>query len=144
MPLLPVNPGDYSPEMPMLDPSIVYKVVIDKLELNPELDINGNQYLKMAVSILEPETYKGSKIFCNYIGVPQPRHLVAEGDEFNAQKRAAAFERMCICFGLRGTADGFDTDTAIGAVGEVVIEEGMYKDRKTQGINALTGFLAPK
>lgn len=139
MTLIPVNPANYNTEPEPMDVGISYTVQIVKCELSPKQDKNGNNYFAVETEVLQPEEYAGVSLSRNYIAVPPPiPPELPDGSNRGVIRKAknagVMFSRFCHCFGLRASEDGFDTDTAIGQVGKVIIEQGEYQGRKTFSI----------
>jgi hypothetical protein len=135
MTLIPVNPSDFPLEPEPMDVGIHYKVQVTKLELSPKQDKNGNSYLQLETTVLEPETYAGMTLSRNYIAIPPTINgSMSEGDKRKALNMGVTLSRFCAAFGIRASEDGLDTSDAVGKMGNVIIEQGEYQGRKTFSI----------
>lgn len=131
MTLIPVNPNDYPTEFEPLDEGVVYDVVCRSFEIAPKLDKNDDKYLTAVIEVLEPEMFRGRKIFENYIGIPKELDPdMSAGERYAALNSGIKFSQFCKCFNVQSTVDGLDTSSALGQMGKVSVKNGEYQGRK--------------
>jgi hypothetical protein len=131
MPIIPVNPEDYPTDFEPLDESITYKVVLRALDFASKLDKNGNEYLNGVVEVVEPEAFAGVRLRIPYIGMPIPiTSDMNEGERFRARRSGMMLAQVCKCFDIQSTANGIDTDAALGNTGWIAVEGEVYQGRK--------------
>lgn len=131
MTLLPIDPAQYPTDLPPMDESITYKVMISKMDIAGKQDKNGNNYLTMSVEVVEPAGFQGDVIVDNYIGLPTPITAdMEDGARRAAMKSGNKLAIISKCFGLKTGPSGFDTDSAIGKIGNITVKNDEYQGRK--------------
>lgn len=132
MPKIPVNTTDLPTEFTVLEEDTPYETFIKELrlvgafsqetgEFEPILAKNGDPYMKMTLEVLQPEEFKGKRIFVNYIGINESNVYFG--------KFMACFKVPCDPDGINFDDEGLAVD-AIGCQGIVTTTIDTYEGKK--------------
>lgn len=120
MPKIPVNPMDIPTTQTPMPDNVVYTGIIRVFEMamngdQPKLDVNGNQYMKAEIEVLEPAELRGKRIRDNYIGLPGD--VAPDMDDLQRKRtmeNGVRFACLLESAGYRKPATEINTDDLIG------------------------------
>jgi hypothetical protein len=131
MPKIPTNMSAIPSEVPDLDESIPYHVVCRAakwaVDDNGQIktDVNGHYFISgMELEVLEPEQFRGRRIFENYLPVSNGKAEDATDSNIVRTKRAM------LVFKVQEDPDGLDAVEFVGKEGDVTAVNEMYQGRK--------------
>ena len=130
MPRIPVNKEDFPLEIQKMDETVVYRTVVKKLSVADKTDKNDNQFLKLDAEVIEPVEWRGRHIVDNWIVIPPPITFgMVEGDRRAAEDLGVRMARMLSCYRVPHAPEGWDTEAAVGCVGDVTLKNEDFEGR---------------
>lgn len=131
--IIPVDMDSVPTQVSPLDESLVYRVVLRKIELAAKADKNGDRYFKVDTEVISGD-YKGRHVPDNYVRVPvgaaeMEDRLGRRPNEFELREAAdkgVRFAQLVKCFNIPYTAKGIEVQNGIGREGNVTVKNEEY------------------